>query len=254
MEDVLVKYIQKVELKNPVMIVGLPGVGNVGKIAVDYIKDELKAVKFAEIYSKYFPPQVLIDSKSVIRLVNNELHYIKGNNDFDLILLTGDYQGLSSEGQYELSDRILKIAKEHKVKMIYTLAGYAKGYTNGKPLVWGAVNNKDLIKILKKYNISHEREEIGGSLVGASGLLLGIGIQYGIDAICLMGETSGYFIDPKSAESLVKAIAKILNIKITYNNMHKKAHEIERLTQKFQDMQQNPPEEKGKDENLNYFG
>ena len=39
---------KKPKLKNPTLIEGLPGIGNVGKIAADFIVDELKAKKDSE--------------------------------------------------------------------------------------------------------------------------------------------------------------------------------------------------------------
>jgi Uncharacterized protein (ATP-grasp superfamily) len=57
---------ETVELNNPVMIVGLPGVGHVGKIVVDHLVEELKAEKVADIYSKHFPPQVIVNENSTL--------------------------------------------------------------------------------------------------------------------------------------------------------------------------------------------
>src|SRR3972149_6895941 len=57
MENIVVRYLDHPKLTDPIFIEGLPGIGNVGKLAAEHLKDELKAVKFAEIYSKYFPPQ-----------------------------------------------------------------------------------------------------------------------------------------------------------------------------------------------------
>ena len=60
MDYVTIRYIdKKPKLKNPILIEGLPGIGNVGKLAVEHLIDKTNAVKFAEIYSKDFPPQVL---------------------------------------------------------------------------------------------------------------------------------------------------------------------------------------------------
>jgi len=105
MEEIIISIIEKPKIKNVILIEGLPGVGNVGKLAAEHLIDELKAVKFADIYSKYFPPQVLVDDNGVVKLVNNELYYVKHNKKIkkDLIFLVGDYQGLTPEGQYNLS-------------------------------------------------------------------------------------------------------------------------------------------------------
>lgn len=42
------------KLTNPLLIEGLPGIGNVGKLAVEHLIDTINAKKFAEIYSKDF--------------------------------------------------------------------------------------------------------------------------------------------------------------------------------------------------------
>ena len=53
--------IEDVKLKDAILLEGLPGVGNVGKLAAMHLIEELKAKKCMEIYSSHFPPQVLID-------------------------------------------------------------------------------------------------------------------------------------------------------------------------------------------------
>ena len=95
MKDIIINYDEKPELDNPVLIEGLPGVGNVGKLAAEHMIDELKAKRFATIISKYFPPQVLVNEDGTVKLVCNELYYSRKDGKRDLILLVGDYQGLS---------------------------------------------------------------------------------------------------------------------------------------------------------------
>src|SRR5881628_3274461 len=119
MDNIVIRYLDHPKLEDPIFIEGLPGIGNVGKLAAEHLKDELKGVKFAEIFSKYFPPQVLVQDDGQVKLVNNEMHYVKRNNGTDLVLLTGDYQGLTPEGQYELSDFILKELQKLGVRRLH---------------------------------------------------------------------------------------------------------------------------------------
>ncbi|MCK5342374.1 MAG: PAC2 family protein, partial [Candidatus Heimdallarchaeota archaeon] len=59
MDFVTIRRIKKVpKLTQPLLIEGLPGIGNVGKLAVEHLIDSIKATKFAEFYCKDFPPQV----------------------------------------------------------------------------------------------------------------------------------------------------------------------------------------------------
>jgi len=47
--------LEKIKYKNPIMIEGLPGIGNVGKIAVDFIIEILKPIKVFELISDKLP-------------------------------------------------------------------------------------------------------------------------------------------------------------------------------------------------------
>src|SRR5437773_12460986 len=108
MENITIRYLDHPKLEDPTFVEGRPGIGNVGKLAAEHLKDELKAVKFAEIFSKYFPPQVLVQDDGQVKLVNNEMHFVKRGHGKDMVLLTGDYQALTPEGHYEPTDVILR--------------------------------------------------------------------------------------------------------------------------------------------------
>ncbi|HHH80154.1 MAG TPA: proteasome assembly chaperone family protein [Thermoplasmatales archaeon] len=254
MKDVVVKYIgRKPTLKNTILIEGLPGIGNVGKLAVEHLIESIEAKKFAEIYSKDFPPQVFINTDGTIKLVSNELFYWKAKNkkNRDLILLTGDYQGLSSSGQYELTDTILKIAERFKVTQIFTLGGYGLGKEIKEPKVLGAATSKKLVTRMKKAGVLFKENEPGGGIIGASGLLLGIGKLYGMEGVCLMGETPGYLVDPTSAKAVLKVLSNILKMKIDLSELEIKAKEIESIAQQLRDLEQMAKE---KPEDLQYIG
>jgi len=254
MDLVIVRYTsEKPKLKNPIFIEGLPGIGNVGKLAVEHFIDSINAIKFAEIYSKDFPPQVFINLDGTVKLVNNEFFYWKAKkfNQRDMILLTGDYQALSSNGQYELAEKILDIAQEFNVKEIYTLGGYGLGHEIKEPKVLCATTDKDLVKTMKKYGAVFKKNEPGGGIVGASGLLLGLGEMRGIKGVCLMGETPGYLVDPRSAKAVLSILSKITNIEINLSALEQKAKEIEYIAQQLREME-TPTKEKSDD--LKYIG
>jgi uncharacterized protein (TIGR00162 family) len=186
--------------------------------------------------------------------VNNELFFIKAQDDDseDLILLVGDYQGMTPDGQYELASRVLDVAKEFKVKMIFTLGGYGMGKVIKEPRVLGATTSDDLVEKMKSFGITFPKGEPGSGIVGASGLLLGLGKIMGIDSVCLMGETSGYFADPKAATAVLEVLTKVLKVKVDFKELEIKAKEIDFMTNKLKDLEKNMLE--GPEEDLNYFG
>ncbi len=257
MDDVLVRFIEKVELKSPVLVEGLPGVGNVGKLAADYLREQLKAKPLATIYSKFFPPQVYVGEDGVIRLVSNDLYYRRasGPGERDLLILGGDFQGISPEGQYELTHRVLEVAHGLGVRELYTLAGFAQGHIVDKPRVLGAATSLARVEAMQQYGVVFSRNDPGGGLIGASGLFLGLGRLYDMEGVCLMGETSGYFADPRSAEAVLKVLTKVLNVEIDFTALESKAKEIERIAQKIHEAEQRPTEGAGPArEDIGYIG
>ena len=77
MEKIVVNEIKMPETDNPILIGGLPGIGNVGKIAADYLIEKLSMEKICDIFSQYLPPQIFIDDEGVTHLSRNSLYYKK---------------------------------------------------------------------------------------------------------------------------------------------------------------------------------
>ncbi len=69
----IITYDCRPELKNVIFIEGLPGVGNVGKLAADYISYKLEAKRFASILSSDLPPQVFVDNDGYSYPASNDL-------------------------------------------------------------------------------------------------------------------------------------------------------------------------------------
>ncbi len=256
MKETLVRKIKDVSLKDPILVEGLPGVGHVGKLVADHMVEELKAEKIMEIYSPHFPPQVMVHEDGTIKQVRNEIYAYKGKDGQpDLLLLIGDYQSATNEGHYELTGIFLDIAESLGVKRIYALGGYGTGQFVDKPSVLGAVNKLELVEEMKKYGIIFHENEPGGGIIGVSGLLLGLGSLRSIEAVCLMGVTSGYLVDPKAAQEVLKVLSSALKIEVGMQALEERAKEMEKIIGKLQEMEKaQAPYECGGDEDLRYIG
>ena len=74
--------------------------------------------------------------------------------------------------------------------------------------------------------------------------------MYDIPAACLMGETSGYFVDHKSAVAMLQVLENIFGITIDKTDLDIKSQQIDELTAKVKEMETGP-----KDNNdLGYIG
>ncbi|MHC1589270.1 MAG: proteasome assembly chaperone family protein [Methermicoccaceae archaeon] len=247
--------IKEISPENPTLIEGLPGVGHVGKLVAEHMVDKLEAEHVSEIYSHYFPPQVIVEEDSTIRLVKNDIYY-KRVDGKDILILVGDYQSTTTEGHYELCNLVLDMAERMNVKQIYTLGGYGVGHLVEEEWVLGAMNDASMREQLEGAGVIFKPNEPPGGIVGISGLLLGLAKERGIPAACLMGVTSGYMIDPKSARAVLKVLTKLLGIEVDTEELDKRAKEMEGIVAKVREIEraQIPPELKPSDDELRYIG
>ena len=221
-------------LTNPILIEGLPGIGFVGKLAAEHIVEELKAKKIAELYSHHFPHQILINKDGTIKMLKNEIYVYKdANKKNDLVILIGDVQPMTPESQHEIMNVILDFAQEKGIKRIITLGGFGTGKLQEKPRVFGAVTDKNMIDAYKKHGVVFGVAD--GSIIGAAGLLLGLGRMRKMEGICLMGETHGNYIDHKAAKKSIEVLSSITGIKISTDKLEKKAKESEELIKRIEE-------------------
>ena len=210
MKTTVIKELANVELKNPILIEGFPGLGMVGSIATKYLVKQSKAKKFAVLYSPHFPYHVIVNKKGSARLLRGEFYFWKnetGENDF--IFLVGDSQPQTIEGQFEVANSILDFVEKKKVKTIVTIGGY-RNEVEGTPNVVAISTSSVLFeKALKAKALS---SEAGTPIVGTAGLLLGLAKFRKMDAVCLLGETRGYLPDPKSAKSVIDVLQKLIDV------------------------------------------
>ena len=146
-----VKFLHKKKLKDAIMFSGLPGIGLVGKIAVDYLLKQLKAKKIAEVYSDSFPPGVYTQN-GVIDLIKDEM-FLFESNEKSFVFIAGPAQpalSLRNGGaleHYEFAEKVVQAAKELGVKEIYTLAGVNVGEKrlSAQPSIVVAATNKKIL-------------------------------------------------------------------------------------------------------------
>jgi uncharacterized protein len=249
-EEIAVRYadgFKAADLVDPVLIEGLPGIGQVGKLVAEYMIHMLEAEKIGEIHSIYFPPQVVLDESGLARLARNELYRYRAEGK-DLVFLVGDHQSTSGEGHYLLADCYCGIAEDFKVKRIYTLGGFGVGHLVNEPRVLGAVNRPELRQEAEAAGVTFDRDEPGGGIIGAAGLILGLSAERGIDAICLMGETSGYLVDPMSAANVLAILSKLTGVTVDPTKLNDRAAEMGKAIESMVEG------EKSKDEELTYIG
>lgn len=257
MKETIIKKVVDVKLEDPIFIEALPGIGHVGKLVAEHMIHELEAVKFAELYSPAFPPQVFVDDKGIIEPMKNEFYYLKshGEDKRDYIFLVGNTQGLSPEGQYDICGAIIDFVESYGVKEIYTLGGLGTGQPVDKPKVFGAATSVELTETLKEQDVNLRTAD--GGIIGASGLILGLGMSKEMNGVCLMGETPGYFIDAEASKAVLTVLQKMIKVEIDIAKLEERAEETRKMISKAQQMEREMSERMNivqGEEDLRYIG
>jgi hypothetical protein len=251
MEDIEVETLAEPDLRDPVLVEGLPGVGHVGKLAVEHLLEELDSEPVRYVYADEFPPQVTLDDDSVAELARAEFHAVDAG-DRDLLVLTGDHQAQSNAGHYHLTDTFLDVAEEFGVEEGYALGGVPTGELVDEPAVLGAVTDADDAASLEDAGVEFREDEPAGGIVGVSGLLLGLGERRDLSVACLMGETSGYLVDPQSAQAVLEVLQEAIGFEVGFESLEERAEEMKEVVGKIQEMQN---QQQGmSDDDLRYIG
>jgi uncharacterized protein (TIGR00162 family) len=237
------------DLEAPVLIEGLPGVGHVGKLVAEHLLEEFDAEPVRRIYSEHFPPQVTVEDGRTA-LACAEVYAIR-EADRDLLVLTGDHQAGDAAGHYRLTDVFLDVADEFDVERLFALGGVPTGELVDEPDVVGAATTDAFVEDLEEVGVEFRENEPAGGIVGVSGLLLGLGERRGYEAACLMGETSGYLVDPKSARAVLEVLQQAVDFEVGYDAITERAEEMEEVVKRIRQMEQSAAPS---DEDLRYIG
>jgi len=235
MKKTTIIEIEKISPKKAILIEGLPGLGLVGKIASEYLVKQLNAKKVAELYSPHFAYYVLVDDEGSLRLLRLEFYYWNNSEGDDLILLTGDCQAQTIEGQYEVADAIFDYVRKNNVGLIITLGGYQKE-AKDRPKVFASATGQEILE--RAIKLGAKSSPSGGPIIGAAGILVGLAKFKGVDALCLLAETSGHRPDPKAAKSLLNLLAEMLNLRIDLSDLEREISRYEQIEERIRRIQE----------------
>ena len=235
-----VKIKKRPKLKNPILIVAWPGMGDVAFKSAFYLVEHLKAVELAQIY----PEEFFYLTGSVIKsgiLSTPELPYSKfyfwknksGKNDI-IIFISNAQPDLAKSAEY--CEMILSLAKTFKVKTVIGFAAMPQAVEHtDKPKVWFSATSAALNANLAKLGLNLLSE---GQISGMNGLFLGYAKEKGIPGFCLLAEIPLYTIqieNPRASFSVLEALGKTLNIEFDLSGLLAQAQIIEEEINKLLD-------------------
>jgi len=229
---VRIKLIKDFKSEGKPLIVGLPGMGKVGYVSANFFVKEFNGELVAEVYSTYFPAQLVVGRDGVSTLFRGKIFDIG-----DALVFTADTQPPSPEGQNEVCEALLSFlngeldVKPEKpgVRAIIAAAAFVVPQVGSLRRVFVAGNKDSIVKEFVKLGAEALNE---GVITGINGAIVGWASLYDIPGVVVLGETWAPIVefdetDYRAAKRVIEVIANYLNTKVDVSYMDGLANTVE---------------------------
>lgn len=216
--------IDESSLKKPVAILGLPGIGNVGRIAIEALIESLDAAPVLEFYSDDFPARVLVRD-GISRFPKSSIHLYRSAPDepHDVFLLSADHQPASGKGVFDYAEYVVDHFQNLKVEEIYAIAAYEQGYSEffksypSPPRIFVSASSSEVLNKIELLEGVIPTKE--GVITGANGFIPAwAATRYNIAGGCLLGETLGIIkVDYRASREVMQKVAKMIGLKSEFD-------------------------------------
>ena len=231
-----IRIIQHVDLSKeqfikPLCILGMPGIADVGKFALDSLIGQLNAKNLMDIIFDDYPAGAIVDD-SILSAPKAEILYWKDPNELrDIILITADAQSLTPKGIYRISNFLTEIINSYGIKLIVALGAYpiSSRKINSKiPKIFASSTNRE---ILENYLVVTNCQKIQkGVIIGANGLIPTLAkAQFNIDGLVFLAETDNMAMVNEDITDLRASITLLEMLKKSFTLPIKKKYSLENI-------------------------
>ena len=223
---------EAVEVTEPTLIEGFPGVGLVGKIAADHLVAEFGMTHHANVHCDGLP-EVAVYHGDAAELQPPVRIY--ADADHDLLVLQSDVP-VGPDAAAELAACLAGWFDEHSVTPIY-LSGIRKEKSDSPPNLYGLGAGAGVDDVTDAgINVPSE----AGLVSGPTGVLLNHAVESGRTAIGLVVESDPRFPDPEAARALIaRGIEPLTGLDVPVGDLVERTEQIrdakERLAKRMEE-------------------
>ena len=222
---------ETVSLDSPVLVEGFPGVGLVGKMAVDHLIDVFEMDHYANVFCASIPPVATYRHETHELATPVRLHV---DADRDLLALQSDVP-IGPDAATEFGDCVAGWLDETELLPLY-LSGLPR-QPEGEPALYGVASGGAGDRLVDA-NIATPAGM--GLISGPTSALLTHALENDTAAIGLIVESNPQLPDPVAAQRVIEGgIEPIAGLSVPTEELSTRAEEIqEARTQLIQRMQQ----------------
>ncbi|MFX1303923.1 MAG: PAC2 family protein [Promethearchaeota archaeon] len=215
----------------PICIIGMPGIADVGKFAIDSLIGQLDAQNLIDIIFNDYPAGAIVDD-SLLSAPKAEILYWKDPNELrDIILITADAQSLTPKGIYKISNFLTEIIHQYGVKLIVALGAYpvnSRKISLKVPKIFISSTNRELLEnYIKESNCQKIQK---GVIIGANGLIPTLAkARFNIEGLVFLAETDNIAMINEDITDLKASITLLEMLKKSFTLPIKKKYSLENI-------------------------
>ncbi|MDD1685464.1 proteasome assembly chaperone family protein [Methanoregula sp.] len=208
--------------ENGAVLLGFPGSGLVGTIALQYLVDQLNFEQIGSMNSRYFPPLAMMNKG----LINDPVRiYAKNIGDTPITAIVADIP-IAPPICYEIASALIGWLEPFKPKEVLTIAGIVTNEPEKR--VFGVATTPEALQRIQDNTLVLPI----GSISGIASSLLTECKARTIPAIGLLGETINA-PDPRAAAATIDVLNKMYNLALDIQPLIEQAVEIEQTMGKL---------------------
>jgi len=219
------------EFIDPICILGMPRIADVGKFAIDSLIGQLDAKNFMDFIFDDYPAGAIVDD-SILSAPKAEILYWKDpNRKRDIFLITADAQSLTPKGIYRISNFLTEIIYQCNIKLIIALGAYpvnSRKINGNIPQIYVSSTNRELlVNFLTKNNCQKIQK---GVIIGANGLIPTLAkARFNLDGIVLLAETDNIAMVNEDITDLKASITLLEMLKKSFTLPIKKKYSLDNI-------------------------
>ena len=186
------------------MLFALPGVGNVGKAALEGLTQVNECTELVRLHHTALPPLAMLDEDGLLTPPHLSLCSIESSTGVRILTLTGTSQPLESEHQGSLAQALMAWLSEQGVSELYVLAGLMDAPTRKECFIVPSSIEHRID--LEAKGVDVRRDEPKSGAIGLTALMASIGPLHNVQSACAIATTVSSSGDVFASQSLLEAL------------------------------------------------
>ena len=192
--------------KVDIVLFALPGVGDVGKNAIELLNEANKAVTVARYIHPGLTPLARLDGDGLLAPPHLAVNRIETEQGKTILTITGRGQPSESYLQHDFSTELLKHVADNNIGEIIVLAGLMSD-PEVKEAFAVATSSHHRVN-LEQRGVDVRRDQPSGGAIGMSALVASLAPLFGLDSVCAMATTVGASGDVHASLRLLEFVSK----------------------------------------------